>query len=111
MIKTCQIGLLALLLIGVSSCIKPEPGPAERIGRGIDEITKGIGDFDTDRDTRTSPRGGGYEGPYGRKRGERDSKRDDGDYYDNDPLFDDDEEPLDSDYLDDGYRSGERRGR
>ena len=38
----------ALLIFTLTNCYKPEPGPAERIGRSIDELAKGVNDLSND---------------------------------------------------------------
>lgn len=41
-----RLSLLAIALLALAGCVKEPEGPGERIGRGIDEIMKGLEEMD-----------------------------------------------------------------
>lgn len=89
--------LCATALVGFVSCAR-EPGQAERIGKGIDEIAKGIGDWGDDGRRYDNRR------RYDERRGSEDSRYDTRDGV---PFEDRDGDGRD-DYFDEDYEERRR---
>jgi hypothetical protein len=52
-----RILTVCALLVFVAGCVRKEPeGPAEQIGKGIDQVTRGIKQYETDTASQPSAR-------------------------------------------------------
>jgi hypothetical protein len=106
-----RLGMLAALVAALSACVKEPEGPAQRIGRSIDEISKSMRDIgdDWDRERRDQERADA-------ERREREERYQRGSAYDydrrpvpeRDPYYD---TPPNDSYRDNEYRDDYRRDR
>jgi hypothetical protein len=103
--RVCVATLLLAAATAFSACSRPEPGPAERIGHAIDELSRGFKDYNQESEDeerlRRARRGeDDYDSDYSERRyRERYRER-----YGRDPYYDEEQNPYYSGDYRDPYR-------